>query len=284
MKKVVLILILWTGSFITVMSQSTAISVMTYNIWYANPDAGENIWENRRDGVVQTIMDQKTDIAGLQEVLYPQLKYLEEKLGDFGWVGVGRDDGKQKGEFAPIFYRKQRFELLDSGNFWLSETPDSAGSMGWDAVCVRIVTWAKFRDIHSGHGFFVFNTHFDHEGDTARLKSAALLIERLNRIAGDQPVIVTGDFNCRKDSEPYSLLTGENHPVKLKDCRYASAFRTPRPDYSYIGSEFKGVPGEIIDHIFVSQAFGIISSKIFDNCKSGRCPSDHLPVITIVKL
>jgi endonuclease/exonuclease/phosphatase family metal-dependent hydrolase len=284
MKKVLMTWIISASNILVMLGQQSGISVMTYNIWYANPDAGENIWENRREGVVQAILDQKTDIAGLQEVLYDQLTYLEEKLPDYAWVGAARDDGKQKGEFAPVFFRKQRFELLGSRNFWLSETPDSAGTLGWDAACVRIVTWAKFRERNSSSEFVVFNTHFDHEGDTARLNSAMLLKEKIAAIAGDQPVIVTGDFNCKRDSEPYIVLTGESGKIKLNDSRYASAFRTLRPDYSYIGSEFKGVPGEIIDHIFVSQAFGIISSKILENCNYRRCPSDHLPVITIVKL
>jgi endonuclease/exonuclease/phosphatase family metal-dependent hydrolase len=195
MKKVLMTWIISASNILVMLGQQSGISVMTYNIWYANPDAGENIWENRREGVVQAILDQKTDIAGLQEVLYDQLTYLEEKLPDYAWMGAARDDGKQKGEFAPVFFKKQRFELLGSGNFWLSETPDSAGTLGWDAACVRIVTWAKFRERNSSSEFVVFNTHFDHEGDTARLNSAMLLKEKIAAIAGDQPVIVTGDFN-----------------------------------------------------------------------------------------
>lgn len=284
MTKVFVTLMLTAGYILTGISQSSVISVMSYNIWYANPDAGQNIWENRRDGVIQALLDQKADIAGLQEVLYQQLTYLEEKLEDYEWVGVARDDGKQKGEFAPIFFRKQRFDLLDSGNFWLSETPDSAGSLGWDAVCVRIATWAKFLDENSKAEFFVFNTHFDHEGDTARMNSALLLKSKIAAIAGDVPVIVTGDFNCTRDSGPYLALVGQSGKIILSDTRYASTFRTPKPDYSYIGSEFKGVPGEIIDHIFVSQEFGIVLSKIIENCKEGRCPSDHLPVVANIKL
>ena len=151
--------------------QKSMCRVMSYNIWYANPDAGENIWDNRRDGVAQAILDQKMDIAGLQEVLIHQLNDLESRLEEYSYVGVARDDGKQQGEFAPLFFHKKRFKLLDSGNFWLSEYPDSAGSRGWDAACVRIVTWAKLKDLKSRKTFFAFNTHFDHEGDTARLRA-----------------------------------------------------------------------------------------------------------------
>jgi endonuclease/exonuclease/phosphatase family metal-dependent hydrolase len=255
---------------------------MSYNIWYANPDAGENTWENRRDGVAKAVLDQKADIIGMQEVLLRQLTDLQNFLSNYQWVGVGRDDGMQKGEFAPIFFNSKRFELKLSGNFWLSETPDSTGSMGWDAQCVRIVTWAKLKLKKSDRQIFVFNTHFDHAGDTARIESARLLREKINEIANDDPILLTGDFNCLKDSAPYSQLIQPENGIKLKDCRYSSLKKTEDTDYTFVGSDFNGQPGKIIDHIFVSENIRVISSEIIENRVQGKCPSDHLPVTAVV--
>ena len=251
---------------------------MSYNIWYANPAAGENIWENRREGVAQIILKEKADIVGLQEVLLRQLTDLQDFLPNYQWIGAGRDDGKKQGEFAPVFFNSKRLELKQSGHFWLSETPDTAGSMGWDAQCVRIVTWAKLQVKKSDRQIVVFNTHFDHAGDTARAESAGLLLKKINEIAKDDPVFLTGDFNCLKDSEPYNLLIKPENSIKLKDCRYSSSRKTEGPDYTFVGSDFKGQPGNIIDHIFVSENIRVISSEIIENCTQGKCPSDHLPV------
>lgn len=176
--KVLLLLILLLTSALGY-GQNTVCKVMSYNIWYANPDAGENTWENRRDGVANAVIDQKADIVGMQEVLFRQVADLEKLLPEYSWVGVGRDDGKQGGEFEPIFFNRERFDLVQSGNFWLSETPDSAGSLGWDAKCIRIATWVQLKDKNSGLEIFVFNTHFDHEGETARLESAKLLVKKI---------------------------------------------------------------------------------------------------------
>ena len=252
--------------------------VMSYNISYANPDAKENIWDNRRDGVAQAILDQKIDIAGLQEVLIQQPNDLESRLEEYSCIGVARDDGKQKGEFAPLFFHKKRFKLLDSGNFWLSENPDSVGSRGWDAACVRIVTWAKLRDQKSRKTFFAFNTHFDHAGDTARIESARLLRQKISEIANDHPVVLTGDFNCRKGSA-YQILIKTSEEINLKDSRYSCEKEAIGPNYSFVGSEFIGQPGNLIDHIFVSKDIRVIHSEIVENCKNGKCPSDHLPVL-----
>lgn len=260
------------------------LNIMTYNIWYANADAGENIWENRRDRVAQAVRDNKIDIAGMQEVLLRQLTDLGDILKDYQRIGVGRDDGKQKGEFAPIFFKTNRFELKRSGNFWLSETPDSAGSMGWDAACIRVVTWVYLKDKKTAYEFYVFNTHFDHMGDTARLESVRLIKKRINDIAGDYPVVLSGDFNCTNDSEPYRLVIETTSGRKLKDCRYSSEKKVFGPDYSFVGSEFTGQPGNIIDNIFVSEKIRVVKYEIQEKCKHGKCPSDHLPVIAIIEI
>ncbi len=282
-KKVLFLLLLLSLSGLS-FGQNSIYKVMTYNIWYAKQDAGENIWENRRDGVAKAVLDQKADIVGMQEVLFRQLTDLENLLPGYKWVGVGRDDGKQGGEFAPIFFHQERFGLVQSGNFWLSEIPDSAGSLGWDAMCIRIVTWVQLKDKKTDMEFFVFNTHFDHEGETARQESAKLLVKKISQIAGNFPVVLTGDFNCRKDSQTYNLLVKSFDGLEMADCRYSTNEKTSGPDYSFVGSEFSGQPGNIIDHIFVSDNITVHNSKIIEYCKKGKCPSDHLPVISIIEL
>jgi endonuclease/exonuclease/phosphatase family metal-dependent hydrolase len=264
--------------------QNSNCKFMTYNIWYAKPDGGENVWENRRDGVAKAVLDQKADIVGMQEVLYLQLTDMEKLLPGYQWVGVGRDDGKKGGEFAPIFFNKERYVQLQTGNFWLSETPDSTGSLGWDAMCIRVATWVQLKERKTGVEFFVFNTHFDHEGETARVESAKLLMKKIKEIAGDFPVILTGDFNCLKDSQPYNLLVKTIDGLKMADCRYSSGKQTSGPEFSFIGSEFIGQPGNIIDHIFVSDKISVHHSEIIENCKNGKCPSDHLPVMAIIEI
>jgi endonuclease/exonuclease/phosphatase family metal-dependent hydrolase len=284
MKSILLFLVICISLISPGFGQHKEIKIMTYNIWYANPGAGENIWENRREGVVQTILGNNIDIAGLQEVLLMQLKDLESRLWDYQWVGIGRDDGKEQGEFAPIFFKKQRFKMSQSGNFWLSETPDSVGSLGWDAACIRIATWVKLIDKISACELYVFNTHFDHVGEKARSESALLLSENILKIAGNNPVILTGDFNCQKGSEPYNLLLDPSKGIKLKDSRYSGKIKARGPDFSFIGSEFKGTSGDIIDHIFISDEIGLIDSEIIQNCTIGKCPSDHLPVTATIEI
>lgn len=284
MKKKVLILLFMVCLSVFGLAQDSVFIVMTYNIWYANSQAGENIWENRREGIAKAVLDEHAEIIGIQEVLLRQLTDLENLLPGYSWVGVGRDDGKQGGEFAPVFFNEERFGLIQSGNFWLSETPDSSGSLGWDARCIRIVTWAQLRDRKTGRELVIFNTHFDHEGETARLESAKLLMKKISQIAGDLPVVLTGDFNCLKDSEPYNILSESGDGLELTDCRYSATEKTSDPDYSFVGSEFKGQHDNIIDHIFVSENVLVHQSKIIENCRNGKCPSDHLPVKAIIEI
>jgi len=151
------------------------INVMTFNIRYNNPNDGINQWENRKDNVCGIIKKYHADIVGVQEALFDQVTYIDDQFPKFEFIGVGRDDGKKSGEFSAIFYDSSRFKKINSDNFWLSETPEIPGSLGWDAACVRIVTWGQFRDLKTGKSLFVFNTHFDHLGKKARIESAHLL-------------------------------------------------------------------------------------------------------------
>ncbi|MCB0805550.1 MAG: endonuclease/exonuclease/phosphatase family protein, partial [Bacteroidales bacterium] len=225
---------------------------------------------------------QKPGIFSVQEALINQVNDLEK--GVYKHAGVGRDDGKSAGEFSAIFYDTTQFTLKAENTFWLSETPEKAGSMGWDAACVRITTWVKLLDSKSGKSFFVFNTHFDHVGDTARLESAKLIKLKIDEIAGDNPVILTGDFNCRKGSAPYNVITEVKYSLPLSDSRYHSKNQDHEPEFSFVGSNFEGEQGNIIDHIFLSHHWKINQSGIINNCSNHRCPSDHLPVVAHVEL
>jgi endonuclease/exonuclease/phosphatase family metal-dependent hydrolase len=185
------------------------INAMSFNIRYDNPKDNENAWPNRKEMVAATIRFHQTDIAGLQEALDHQVKDLEALLPEYGWFGVGRDDGRNKGEYAPVFFRKGRFTVVHWDTFWLSDTPDKPAK-AWDAALPRIVTWGKIQDIWTGKIFFFFNTHFDHVGETAREKSAKLLQKKIAEISEDFPVILTGDFNCTEKENPYKTLTSGN--------------------------------------------------------------------------
>lgn len=181
----------------------------TFNIRLIHPD--DNAmgwgWASRRDRVADYVHQQDLDIVGMQEVLYPALCDLQERLPEYDYIGVGREDGKQAGEYSCIWYKRDRFEVLDKGNFWLSETPDSVGSRGWDAALERIASWGKFRDKKSGQIFMSVNTHFDHVGVEARKQSALLIIRKIREIVGDKPAIVTGDFNVDETSQAYKTIT-----------------------------------------------------------------------------
>ena len=195
------------------------LRVMSFNIRYNTPSDSANAWPYRKDLAASMIRFHHADLAGLQEALKGQIDDLVERLPGYGWFGVGRDDGRERGEFSAIFYRRDRVELLEGSTFWLSEEPDSVGSIGWDADYTRIVTWGRLRDRATGRVFFHFNTHFDHLGEQARLESARLLVTRVKEIAGTAPVIVTGDFNCRESSEPYLVLTDSTSTESLRDAR-----------------------------------------------------------------
>jgi len=147
-------------------ASSESINAMSFNIRYNNPGDGENAWPYRKEMVAETIRFHKVDIAGLQEALHGQVKDLEALLPEYGWFGVGRDDGRQEGEYTPVFYLKSRFRILNQSTFWLSENPDKPGK-GWDAACPRIATWGKIEDTLTKTAFFFFNTHLDHVGKIA---------------------------------------------------------------------------------------------------------------------
>lgn len=255
---------------------ATSLNVMSFNIRYNNPSDGVNAWPHRKDRVASTVRFHEVDAVGMQEVLVGQLHDLEPRLPGYAWIGVGRDDGEQAGEFSPIFYRTDRLEVLDHGTFWLSETPDVPGSTGWDAALPRIVTWARFRDRRTDGTFVHFNTHFDHRGVQARRESARLLVQRVASIAGGRPVVVTGDFNVTPDTDAYATLTRS-----LQDA--ARRVEAPHgPPGTYSGFRVREAPGRRIDYIFAKNGVEVRRFGTLTDQWRGRYPSDHLPVLAEV--
>jgi len=262
------------------------INYATFNIRYKNDEDGTNCWANRRDSIASFIRSQHLDVIGMQEVLHQQQKDLSERLPEYDYVGVGREDGKTKGEYAAIYYRKERFDVLDSGTFWLSQYPDSVGFIGWDGACCRIATWAKMRDKVTQQVFMAVNTHFDHRGKEARKKGALLIIDKIKEIVGDKPAILTGDFNVDETSEAYRTIT--QNEFRLIDT-HKSARRVAGQDYTWHDfGKLAGSKREKIDFIFATPNVDVESSWIPPlNVRRGvKVPfmSDHNPAIVKLKV
>lgn len=253
------------------------LRVMSYNIRYDNPQDGINVWPNRKDEVAEMMTSvHDADIIGVQEALKHQLDELQGKMPNYTWVGVGRDDGNEKGEFSPIFFKTNRFDLLATNTFWLSETPQMPGSKSWDTAITRIATWARLSDLETGREFYVINTHFDHRGDVARIESARLILDFISGLEDGIPVFLTGDLNVTESSEAYAILSGSN---MIDDARYRSESGHEGPTASFSDWETLNPEESRIDYIFVNDHVRVLSHTIADNRYDGRFPSDHLPVI-----
>jgi endonuclease/exonuclease/phosphatase family metal-dependent hydrolase len=273
-------------------TQPGDIKVMTSNIRNSGAKDGANAWPLRRELYVATIRRFAPDLLGTQEVLPDQAGYLKEQLKDYAFVGVGRDDGKGKGEHSAIFVRSARFEVLDSGTFWLSLTPDKPGSKDWDAAITRIVTWAKLRDKQApapAVGTLLYlNTHWDHIGKQARLESAKLMRRKTVELAKDLPVVITGDFNTTEDTPPYPImLQGEGDAgdgaAKLIDA-YRQANPQRLPDERTI-HDFKGKSAGLrIDWILHTSQWTCVTATIDRTHKDEVFPSDHCPVWAVLRV
>lgn len=273
MKRIVFIF-----SLLSMVCSAQEFVVMTYNIRCDTPQDGVNSWSegNRKERALTLITEQQPAILGVQEALYNQVEDLETKLVEYQRIGVGRDDGNKKGEHMALFFRKDMFKLLDSGNFWLSQTPEIP-SKGWDATCCnRICTWVKLQ--YAGREFFVFNTHFDHEGQQAQQQSAKLILQKIKEIAKKKPVILMGDFNMTPDNLSVQMIA-----KKLYDTRYVASeeiknkgtFNAFRPNEPLKGH---------IDYIFTTPDIKTIHYQIIDKLIDNLYPSDHLPVVVTLKL
>ena len=261
--------------------QQTAINVISFNIRYDNPWDSLDNWKYRKDYAAEMLRFYEADIIGAQEVLKNQLDDLLERLPGFNALGVGRGDGKEEGEFAPILFKKDKFIVLKNGHFWLSEQADIPGSMGWDAACERIVTWAIFEDITNGKQFAFYNTHFDHMGQNARRESAKLLKQHIFEHAGNISVIVTRDFNGNPDEEPIHIMHEDG---RLLDA-YHIAELNYGPEWTF--HEFGKLPiieRVRIDYIFVSPDIKVKKYASLAEMKNELYLSDHNPVLIEVLL
>lgn len=256
----------------------------TYNIRFDNPNDRENVWANRSGNVANLLRFHKADIFCLQEALINQIEDLEAEFPNFEFCGVGRDDGKKAGEFCPVFYNTARFKVIRSGTFWLSETPNKAGSTAWFANLPRIVTWVKFRDKASGDAFYVFNTHLDHASQDARNKGSQLIMQKINEMSEGLPVILSGDFNDKPESAPYNNIVKSGSGVIMTDARLVSEYPPHGPTFTYVGWDFIGVPGKIIDYIFVNDKVKIFQHAVLGDNIDGVYPSDHLPLLIELEL
>ena len=262
----------------SVKEQTSEIKWATFNIRLDTPYDSLNNWEYRKDSVASFIRNQDLDIVGMQEVLHNQLVDLKTRLPEYAEIGVGREDGKTKGEYAPIFFKKDRFEVLDNNTFWLSQYPDSIGFIGWDGACTRIATWAKMKDKQNGKIFMAINTHFDHVGTEARRKGALLIIEKIKEIVGDKPAVLTGDFNVNDSSEAYNTLT--TNSFVLKDA-HKEAQTKEGVDYTFHNfGRIEPSSCEKIDFIFITPNIKVSNSYIPEEAKQeGKFLSDHNPEV-----
>jgi endonuclease/exonuclease/phosphatase family metal-dependent hydrolase len=258
------------------------LRVMTFNLRTGTAADGENRWDNRKALLAETIKTFNPDLLGIQEALKFQNDYLQDQLEGYILEGVARDDGRQKGEYSAILYRKARFERLDGGNFWLSPTPDKP-SLGWDAACIRIVAWVKLRDRVTRQSFAYFNTHWDHIGKVARVESAKLMRRRIEALDEATPVLVTGDLNSREEEEQVNALLGSASGVRLFNA-YRQTHPTKAPDEATFHNFSGKAAGGAIDYILCTAPFAVREAAIDRTSREGRYPSDHFPVTAILEL
>lgn len=268
-------------------AESSDLRVMSFNIRYGTAKDGENQWEKRKAFLLETIKAFNPDLLGTQETLGFQRDYLAQKLPEYEVLGVGRDDGKDEGEMTALYFKRSRFEKLDGGHFWLSETPDQPGSKSWDTSLTRMVSWVKLRDrLHpKSKPLAYFNTHFDHRGVQARIESARLIRRRVIEMNQTCRVIITGDFNMGEDSEAYKAMFDPNdgQPSPVRD-----AYRVANPTRAANEGTFNGfkpeaTDGPRIDWICVSKEWRVVSAAIDRTTRKGRTPSDHFPMTAVLR-
>jgi endonuclease/exonuclease/phosphatase family metal-dependent hydrolase len=260
------------------------LNVMTFNIRYNTERDSLNAWPYRKDKAASQVLFHETHILGVQEALYGQITDLLGQLVNFKFVGVGRDDGKTAGEFSAILYDTTRLQLLQSSTFWLSQTPAVPGSKSWDAAITRIVTWARFRDRKTKKVLYLFNTHFDHIGKIARKESAMLLKEKVAGIAGNTPVIITGDFNATPSDEPIRVLTDTTDARSFTDTKAISVAPHFGPSGTFNAFQSKEISDDPIDYIFAKKKVKVLKHGTLSQTWAGRFSSDHFPVFARIMI
>ena len=276
MKEFLLVLILFTLQSLV---SAFEIDALSFNIRFDNPKDGENAWPNRKEMVGQWVKSESPDVIGLQEALRHQIDDIKKVATTYSEYGVGRDDGKSRGEHCTILYLKKRFSLdkSDCGTFWFSHTPEKIASKSWGNEIPRICTWARFIEKKTDKGFYVYNVHYDHRSQPSRLGASELIIQRISkRKRSNEPIILMGDFNASENNPAIKIFKDE--PLNLVD-----TFRVVKPDekmvktfHGFRGGSFSG--GKI-DHVFMLPKMGKVSSaEIVRFNKEKRYLSDHYPV------
>ena len=256
-------------------SDKTIIKYISFNIRNCRANDGDNSWLNRRNGTLNMLRTEKPTIFGVQEAYIEQLKFIEDSMPQYARIGVGRDDGMEGGEYSAIFYLKDKYKMLNHGDFWLNQTP-SLPVIGWDAACIRIVTWGHFKVINSDKNFFVFNTHLDHVGKVARKQSILLIINKIKEITKNQnaTVILSGDFNSNTENPIFKPLK-----AMLNDSRKYARQTDHKATFNDFGQK-NNSPSDavnIIDYIFYKNA-NVIKYKTLDENYGVPYISDHYPI------
>ena len=279
-----LIYILLASLLMSCGSKPLELNVMSYNIRYDNPEDSLNNWQYRKDVAAKIIKTKDIDIVGTQEVLHNQLVDLQERLPEYTAIGVGRQDGIEKGEYSALFYKKDRFSEVSSGYFWLSETPEVAGSIGWDGACERIATWAILKDKQTGKEVFAINTHLDHVGKIARQEGVTLLLTRAAELSKGLPIIMTGDFNATPDSDVIKHVTNTSLKEHLTNAKTIAKEFTGT---EWTFHDFGKIPVEnrdYIDYIFVSSNIETDKFEVLPEKLDEVFLSDHVPVVAKIKI
>jgi endonuclease/exonuclease/phosphatase family metal-dependent hydrolase len=260
------------------------LKVMTLNIRYDNPDDSLYAWPKRTKIICNFLENEKPDLLGMQEVLPPQYEYLDSVLTDYSSVGVGRTDGAKEGEMNPVFFRKDRFELIRTRTFWLSDSCEVAGSRAWGTDLPRIVTWTELSEKTTHEHFYFFNTHFAHDSDSARIMSSELLLNKVDSIASGFPFVITGDLNMLISDKGYEILTGPYESVPLLRDTYAVTEKRPvGPAYTFNGFAENKSSGRV-DYVFVRNGMKVLEHRTFIKKERGIYISDHWPVMATVSL
>ena len=275
--------LLLTAALFLAPPDANPLRVATFNIRHGAANDGENRWEKRKDVFFATLRKMDSDVIGLQEVLAFQFDEIKAAMPGYEIVGVGRNDGKRDGEFVPVAFKSERFEMLGHGHLWLSETPEQPGSRGWDAQLPRMATWVRLKERGTGRALLFVNTHFDHMGKRARAESAKLVRARIGQWRDGAAVVLVGDFNARQQEEPYGALVDE----KPDAVRLLDSFRIAHPQQGKEEGTFHGFTGERsrerIDWILHTPELKTLACEVVYEHEGARYPSDHFPVAAVLE-
>lgn len=254
-------------------------TVGTFNLRYDNPRDSGNLWKDRLPRIAALIEFHDFDIIGTQEGLQHQIEGIEHALPGYSYYGIGRDDGDKKGEHSAIFIKKGIFEIIDKGDFWLSENSEKPG-VGWDAHINRICSWVLLKHTSSDKKFYCFNVHYDHQGVQARIESSKLILTKIKSIAANDPVLLTGDFNGDHQSEWYQSIAQSG--ILLDTYNRVTKPYIPNGTFQGFGPNLNA--NQVIDHIFTSVHFKVSKWGVLTDSYNGKFPSDHFPVLSTLIL